>query len=146
MKVKVRTIVIGVPGTVTKGLVSGGLRNERARGDPPNYSIVEIGQNTKKSRGDLRRVAVTQTLVKDHQLTLVSQTLKGEGSRGTAELLYIDKHILNESKNRRKNLAMAWIDNKKLYLRRTRKLPETKLNRRNLIKGINTWAVPLVRY
>ena len=34
----------------------------------------------------------------------------------------------------------------KEYLRRTRKLLETKLNRRNLIKGINTWAVPLVRY
>ena len=35
---------------------------------------------------------------------------------------------------------------KKEYLRRTRKLLETKLNSRNLIKGINTWAVPLVRY
>ena len=34
----------------------------------------------------------------------------------------------------------------KEYLRRTRKLLETKLNCRNLIKGINTWAVPLVRY
>ena len=34
----------------------------------------------------------------------------------------------------------------KEYLRRTRKLPETKLSGRNLIKGINTWAVPLVRY
>ena len=32
----------------------------------------------------------------------------------------------------------------KQYLRRTRKLVETKLSRRNLIKGINTWAVPLV--
>ena len=32
------------------------------------------------------------------------------------------------------------------YLRRTRKLLETKLSCRNLIKGINTWAVPLVRY
>ena len=37
------------------------------------------------------------------------------GSRGAAELLYIDQHILNESKTRRKNLAMAWIDNKKAY-------------------------------
>ena len=36
-------------------------------------------------------------------------------SRGTAELLYIDQHIINESKNRRKNLAMAWIDHKKAY-------------------------------
>ena len=35
---------------------------------------------------------------------------------------------------------------KKEYLRRTRKLLETKLNCRNLIKGINTCAVPLVRY
>ena len=34
----------------------------------------------------------------------------------------------------------------KEYLRRTRKLLETKLNSRKLIKGINTWAVPLVRY
>ena len=38
-----------------------------------------------------------------------------KGSRGTAELFYIDQHILNESQTRRKNLAMAWIDNKKAY-------------------------------
>ena len=38
------------------------------------------------------------------------------GSRGTAELLYIDQHILSESKTRRKKkLAMAWIDYKKAY-------------------------------
>ena len=35
---------------------------------------------------------------------------------------------------------------KKEYSRRMRKLRETELNSRNLIKGINTWAVPLVRY
>ena len=34
----------------------------------------------------------------------------------------------------------------KEYLRRTRKLHETKLSSRNLIKRINTWAVSLVRY
>ena len=34
----------------------------------------------------------------------------------------------------------------KEYLRRTRKLLETKLSMRNLIKGTNTWAVPLVIY
>ena len=32
------------------------------------------------------------------------------------ELLYIDQHILNEGKTRQKNLAMAWIDNKKLTI------------------------------
>ena len=35
---------------------------------------------------------------------------------------------------------------KKEYLRRTRKPLETKLSCRNLMKRINTWAVPLVRY
>ena len=34
---------------------------------------------------------------------------------------------------------------KKEYLRRTRKLRETTLSSRNLIKGMKTWAVPLVR-
>ena len=38
-----------------------------------------------------------------------------KGSRGTADLLYIDQHILNESKTKRKNLAMALIDYKKDY-------------------------------
>ena len=42
-----------------------------------------------------------------------SEEQKGwrKGSRGTAESLY----ILTESKNRQKNLAMAWIDYKKAY-------------------------------
>ena len=35
---------------------------------------------------------------------------------------------------------------KKEYLTKTRKLIETKLSSRNFIKGINTWAVLLVRY
>ena len=38
-----------------------------------------------------------------------------KGSRGTAELLYIDQNILNKSTTRRKNLAMTWIDYKKAY-------------------------------
>ena len=38
-----------------------------------------------------------------------------KGSRGTAELLYKDQHILDESQTRRKNLAMVWIDYKKAY-------------------------------
>ena len=37
-----------------------------------------------------------------------------KGSRGTVELLYIDQHIRNENKTRRKSrpMAMAWIDDK----------------------------------
>ena len=50
-------------------------------------------------------------------LELFPEEQKGcrKGSRGTAELLYIDQTILNQSKTRRKNLAMAWIDYKKAY-------------------------------
>ena len=53
------------------GTRTGGLGNKRMSGDHPNYSIVEIGQNTKKSPGDLRRLADTQTPVEIHQPTLV---------------------------------------------------------------------------
>ena len=42
---------------------TGGLRNKRTSGDRP--SIIEIGHNTEKSPGDLRRLAVTQTSVKN---------------------------------------------------------------------------------
>ena len=66
-------MVISALGTVSKGLEqgTGGFGNKTTSGDHPNYSIVEIGQNTEKSPGDLRRLAVTQTPVKNHQLTLV---------------------------------------------------------------------------
>ena len=40
-------------------------------GDDPNDSTVENGQNTKKGPEDLRRLAVTQTPVKNHRLTLM---------------------------------------------------------------------------
>ena len=54
----------------------GGLRNKKASGDHRNYSIIENGHNTKKSPGDLRRLAVTQTPVRNHQLTLEWKILK----------------------------------------------------------------------
>ena len=47
------------------------IGNRSTYRDHPNYSIINIGQNTKKSPGDLKRLAVTQTPVKEHQLTLV---------------------------------------------------------------------------
>ena len=38
---------------------TGGLGNKRTTKDLPNYNIVEIDQNTKKSPGDLRILVVT---------------------------------------------------------------------------------------
>ena len=49
----------------------GGIGNKRTSGNHPNYNIVVIGQNTKKSSGDLSRRAVSQTPVENHQLTVV---------------------------------------------------------------------------
>ena len=72
MKGMVIPIVIRALSTVTRGLVKGleELENKNMSGDHPNDSTVKIGLNTEKSPGDLRRVDVTQTPVKEHQLML----------------------------------------------------------------------------
>ena len=59
MKVTLIPIVIGIFCTVTKRLLKG--LEDLKDGDHPNYSIVDNSQNTEKSPGDLRRLAVTQT-------------------------------------------------------------------------------------
>ena len=55
------------PGIVTKGLVQGlGDLEIRVRVETiQTTALLEIGQNTEKSPGDLWRLAVTQTLVKN---------------------------------------------------------------------------------
>ena len=53
------------------GTGTGGPGNKRTSGDHPKYSIVEIVYNTKKSLGHLRKFAVNQTPVKNHQQMLV---------------------------------------------------------------------------
>ena len=70
-------IVFGAFGTLTKGLFKGlevlevGRREEAIQ-----ITALLNGQNTEKSPGDLRWLAVTQTPLKDHQLTLMWKTLK----------------------------------------------------------------------
>ena len=63
MKVTVILIVIGAFSTVTKGFVQGqeDLKIKGEMENHPNDSIIKIGQNTDKSPGDLRRLAVSQT-------------------------------------------------------------------------------------
>ena len=50
---------------------TGELGKKRTSGYHPHHSIIEIGQTTEKSPGDLLRLGITQTSVKNHQLTLV---------------------------------------------------------------------------
>ena len=65
------SVVIGAPKTVFKGLVkgTGRLGHQRTCRHYPDY-VIKFDQNTEKSPGDLRRLAVIPTLVTDHQLTL----------------------------------------------------------------------------
>ena len=77
MKVTIVPIVIGALGTVTKGLLKG-LEDLEIGGRVESIqtnSIARDGQNTETSSGDLRKLAVTQTSGKNHQLTLMWKTL-----------------------------------------------------------------------
>ena len=71
MQVTIIPIVIGAFGTVTKGLLKG-LEDLEVGGQVETIQtttyITENGQNAAKSPGDLRRLAVTKTPVKNHQL------------------------------------------------------------------------------
>ncbi len=70
MRVKVKpTVISAFKRRLLKD--AGRVGNWRTRCDHPNDSIAEDGQNTETSPGDLRRLAVTQTPVKKHQLTLM---------------------------------------------------------------------------
>ena len=48
---------------------------------------------------------------------LLPEEKKGcrKGSRGTNDLLYVDRTVIKEVKSRNKNLAMAWVDYKNAY-------------------------------
>ena len=54
----------------------GGIGNQKKNRDCPDYNIVKIGQNTEESSRNQRRLALTQTPVKDRHLTLVRNIRK----------------------------------------------------------------------
>ena len=56
-------------GSKRLGKETGRAGNQRTNCDLPNYSIVKIGQITEKSPGDLWRLAIIHTPVKDYELT-----------------------------------------------------------------------------
>ena len=84
-------VVISALGTVTKGLVQG-LINKRTSGDHSNCNIIEIGQNSKKNPRDLRRLTVTQTPLKNHQ---VKKTLKRENDNNDIKMNYVKANTDN---------------------------------------------------
>ena len=50
---------------------TGGPGNNRTSRDYPSQRIIKIGQNTEKSSGDLIGLAVTQTPIENHLLSLM---------------------------------------------------------------------------
>ena len=65
----------------------------------------------------LTNVITDQIYAHLDQEMLLPEEQKGcrKGSRGTNDLLYIDRAIIKEVKSRNRNLAMTWIDYKKAY-------------------------------
>ena len=72
------TIIATVIGTFGRSLKAtkgdGKAGNRRTNWDHPDNSVVGIDRNKEKNSRDLRRLAVTQTPVKDHQLWLMWKT------------------------------------------------------------------------
>ena len=62
--------------------------NQSKNWDHPDYSIIEIRQNTEMSAADLKRLAVTQTPVKDYQLMLVWKTCKDYINNNNGKVAY----------------------------------------------------------
>ena len=58
-------------GPQSLGKETGRVGNRRTCQDHLNYNIIKNNKNTGKSPGDMRRLALSQTPVKDHQLMLV---------------------------------------------------------------------------
>ena len=102
-----------VPDWMTKGKTTRSQKDPSTGTAPNNYRpITCLPMMLKILTAQIREMYYSLT-----SRGLFPDKQKGyrKGSRGSAELLYIDQHILNESKKRQKNLAMARIDYIKAY-------------------------------
>ena len=114
MKVTIIPILIGAFGTVTKGLLKG-LEDLEVGGRVEIIQTTALlnSHNTEKSPGDLRRLAVTQSPVKDHQLTLMWKTLMSDNNNNNN--YYEESWRLEETfchlYSREKPLANAGVKN-----------------------------------
>ena len=70
--------MVGALGKSQKiGKRAGSLGNKRTIRDHTNNTTIKIIQNTEKSPGNLKRLPVAQTSVRNRQLTLAEKILKG---------------------------------------------------------------------
>ena len=80
-------------------------------GNHPNDSIIKIGQNTKKSPADLRRLAVTQTPVRNRQIMVVGKTL----------IMIISLEIANKKKRTWQIVRFAILADHRVKLKESKK-------------------------
>ena len=92
--------VIAALGTIPEGLIKGreDLENKDWR-DHPDGSI-KVGQNTEKSSEDLKKLAVTQTRVKNHQLMLVRKLSRSNNNNNYClhGVIWFQTFLFNEKK------------------------------------------------
>ena len=103
-----------VPSWLTRGRTSL-LQKDKSKGNvASNYRPITCLPLVWKL---LTGVITDQIYAHLDQEKLLPEEQKGcrKGSRGTTDLLYIDRAVIKEVKSRNKNLAMAWIDYKKAY-------------------------------
>ena len=103
-----------VPSWLTRGTTSL-LMKDKSRGNvTSNYRPITCLPLMWKL---LTGVIADQIYAHLDQEKLLPEEQKGcrKGSRGTDDLLYIDGAVIKEVKPRNKNLAMAWMDYKKVY-------------------------------
>ena len=100
----VMQIVIGMLRIIHKGFEKEN-RNHWTNRERSNYSIIEIGQNIEKSLGDLRRVAVTQTPVKDHKLTLVWKTSNNNDNNNNIKYVDIKEKYEKSTSDKRQRFS-----------------------------------------
>ena len=103
-----------VPEWMTKGMTTLNQKDPSKGIAPNNYRPITCLPMMLKILTAQIREKIYYSLT-SHRLFPDEQRRCHKGSRGTAELLYMDQYILNESKTRRKYLAMVWIDYKKAY-------------------------------
>ena len=103
-----------VPCSLTRGRTSL-LQKDKSKGNvASNYRPITCLPLLQKL---LTSVTANQIYAHLDQEKLLPEEQKGcrKGSRGTNDLLYIDRAVIKDVKSRNKNLAMAWIDYKKAY-------------------------------
>ena len=75
----------GWNGPLRLGKGAGRDENQEMNRGNQNYCMVKIDQNTEKSHGDLRRLAIIQSPGKGSQLTLVRKTCKENNNNNNRE-------------------------------------------------------------